>query len=325
MKNLLFIASFLSLTFLFSCEKEVFEVKNESPHGALTILDHVSMENGMLKFETREDLDETLKYMVQENQEGIFDFEDHFQGFLSNKTAFDALTEEDLIKKNGDMSEFESIAHFLEVDGEKYLEPVIDSRLMQQIANQVGVFMVGDVVYKITYSNYLEINSDDYLESMSQKELEGIAITNHPIIRDNSKSTVAYCSKVYAYKRGKQYRKMISRWEIDPVYYSPISSVTTAYIRTSNYKRGAFGAWYKDFAYKLEHSGSASLVGINQSGNEVTGTLPFSLTGTNVKEISTSVAFNLGYNTLAFINPSSGLHKVKKFLDNSWQVCGINI
>jgi hypothetical protein len=145
------LALLLSLNLFFNaCTKEETIVK-PTISVQVPLLNDVKYEEGRLKFASQEKFEEALEQM-KSFQNQLSKFEVQFPGFISSKTAYKTYIREneDSINPN-QLPEF--ITSVVKDDGETYLQPSVDYKLIAHLANVKGIYQVGDVAYKVTYDN----------------------------------------------------------------------------------------------------------------------------------------------------------------------------
>ena len=247
-----------------ACEKEdvnpnPIDVKDTS------LANSVAVDNGMLVFSSGTIFDKTLKELESQEVDGEpIEFDVKFSNFVSSRQAFDLLTEDKINAEGGEIIKFKNFAYFLQEEGESYLEPIVNDAVMSQIVNNEGWFGIEDKVFKVTEDYYLELEAKDYYPQMSLENAENKAVARHEIERKiQEKYTVGYCSNVYSYKNGKQYRKLIASW---CVIHNPLGGGFPNFpgtykvnIKTTNYKRGWGGSWSKKSAYKIQMYGDITI------------------------------------------------------------------
>lgn len=328
---------------VFSCQQKEALITN-SQVSPKSLFKGVSVENGMVVFETEETFNEIVEFIYNnEVNKTHVDFNQLFPNFESSYEAYEALTEDNIVAENGDMSKFASYAFFFEgMDGEKYLQPVIDSKIFGNISNKDGVYKIGDKIVKTTYENDFIMNASQYFEGITNKQIESIS-EKHSIDRNiidldsnntfDKAQTHGYCSKVYEWKgrKNKQYRKMtatfISR-------FRHIGGHSECRVITTNYKRGSFGGWYKNEANTIRHYGSVDLqvwdIELTPNGwAEGWGTpftVDFDTQRTEVKEIDELLGEMTQINTLRYDPQGSheGTHRVRKYGGGNWAQCTIS-
>lgn len=320
MKKFLKISLFLLLLIFipYGCQKSNEDIVNATEEQIA--MEGVSIEGGMVTFKSKDDFIRTIQYLRNtEISKNSIDYNELFPSFISSAEAFDALTEDDVIAEGGDIAKFQDYAIFIEKeDGDMYLEAVVDSKILGQIVNKNGFYKVGDKVIKATYDFDYEIEAADYFNGISIEQIKSVA-KKYQIVRNETflekYTTWGYCSKVYQHKKRKQYRKMEGRFI---TRNSPLWHYTEARVRTTNYKRGAFGGWYKEYAYKIHHSGSGSyqrllpdIFGNFAWADPVSFT--FDQTAWNKKELDqliVEVEFNRALRYV--LGSNSGTHEVNK-------------
>jgi len=325
MKKLLFIVAILAS--LIGCQKESMKDINGVTNSSSLLMEGVSFENGMVKFKTQDIFDQMLNYLGEmEISETDIDYDKIFPNFISSAEAFDALTEEMIKAENGDMTKFQDYAVLVKgEDGDNYLEPVIDSKIFGNIANKQGVYQVGDKVIKTTRDFDYVMKASDYFDGISTKELNSIA-KKHEIKRtensDEKEKIWGYCShhfqRVGNHWKRKMVGKFITRWASWAHY-------TEARIKTINYKRGSFGFWYRDTAYKIHHFGNGSYEYGVPSANSGDGGLywigpnnfSFNKTVYGKKELNQLIKKQSLNSSLRYIyGTNNGTHQVNKNNDS---------
>ena len=239
------------LTFV-ACKKENTEPTKASEIAAYPLLDKVAVSDGRLKFESIQSFENSIK-SIHEKQNSLKGFESQFSDFVSSSQVFEAITEEDFAKQNGDISKFKNFAVIVEKDGEKYFEPVIDLVHLSYLINQEGLLQVGDDVYKFTRDNlykFSEAQMKDYIQFKDRIDLMPNVIKT-PITRKIETSErwdVAQCDAGVPNSSGN--RKVSTEIENTSTWL-----YSEAKIRVIN-RRKVLGIWVRSFTNGIDLSGS---------------------------------------------------------------------
>ena len=240
------------LTFV-ACKKENTEPTKASETAAYPLLEKVAVSNGRLKFESIQSFEKSVK-SIHEKQNSLKGFESQFSDFVSSSQAFEAITEEDFEKQNGDISKFKNFAVIVEKDGEKYFEPVIDLAHLSYLINKEGLLQVGDDVYKFTYDNlykFSEAQMKDYIQFKDRIDLmpnvSKMTITRK--IETSERWDVGQCDASVPNSSGN--RKVSTEIENTSTWL-----YSEAKIRVINRKKGFLGFWYRSWTNGINLSGS---------------------------------------------------------------------
>jgi|GEM_PF-4976812 len=154
MKNNIYISSIgllllSSLLFFFACER-----KENMPNPK----DDLTVEDGVLRFSSIDMFEKTLS-LLQKDQSALDEWEKRFPGFTSMRTAFNNLTEEDIVKisTTGSTKGYEG---YLSLIGEgENREAVMntDDNLLGTVLNKEGIVFIGEDMYKVTYQKLIKV------------------------------------------------------------------------------------------------------------------------------------------------------------------------
>ena len=171
------------------CKKEdVSSVNAAKPAEATSELklSNVKLENGMLVFNTKADMDSAFK-VVQKGQSTVSNWlYTQFPGFVSQIKAYNALTRQDsanILQASTIPTRYASFARKDRKEGEDFVAKVVETSILANLVNKDGFISYADKVLKLTYDKVYEINKDAYLKSPTQDFSKSISseVKTHPV------------------------------------------------------------------------------------------------------------------------------------------------
>jgi hypothetical protein len=249
------LAAFFSATlgiFMVACQKEETPTNTVNSEN-LVSLKGVTTENGRLKFSTKNDFDTAIK-QLNENSKKLSNFEAQFSNFTSARMAFAKIDEEALVKSNGSIEPYKSVASIVNINGEKHLEPAVDSKYLGILANEEGILQIENTVYKFSRDYVYEFDASllpQYNNFKNNIEVTS-GVKKHLITRSNEPQgdrwDVAQCDKFYDSNDG---RKVSTEIENNSYFL-----FLEAKARVINRKKGAFGLWYRKYTEGININGT---------------------------------------------------------------------
>jgi len=173
MKIIFRISTFLlllsSVIFMVSCNKQdaAFNTPKTVDVAQKQLkLSNVKLENGMLVFNTKADLDFAIALIQKNQNEGPKWIYDQFPDYVSHKMGYNSLTTEEYQTISNSKiipDKYKEIAKFVGADSSKTLMESISSIPFSILANKDGFFGYGDNVFKIGSSATYSTTKNYYL------------------------------------------------------------------------------------------------------------------------------------------------------------------
>lgn len=218
MKNLsFFIASALIVSLFFSCNKEQVDEKISLSSALEPLVDespNYIVKDGILCFNSAEDFIKLNDKLSTMDIEEIADWEKSI-GFTSFRTEYFAIMER--MDTVSDLNEFKQILYEnrdIIYEKDSILYPVIEQTSYQRTANRNGIFVINDVVSKVTNEELL-VFEDFCAESLlkvDSKNLDLSKCSKRIALEDEIKYKSTYCDSYIdqwsdANKDGIRYKK----------------------------------------------------------------------------------------------------------------------
>ncbi len=304
-------------TFFVACKKDSDYVASIN---SLT-LEKVEVVNGLLKFNSHEDFGNSIKQMY-ENQHRLRRYGILLNSFRSQRECFLEFTKKNQEQEIGDLTPYKNCLTVMRINGEEYIEPLVDAVMLSYLVNQEGLIHIGQHIYKFTYDTVYKFHMDKLNDYPKYKEQMHLMpnIESKPILRTTSNSIgsgttlrwdIAQCD--FEVSEGRRVRRKMSG-EISKTnswFYSEMKAQTK-----HRKKSGLFGWWYYSDATSLEMSGTVGgevVEGLNRDNYQVA----FSDNGANEAEIHYVIQWTaLGWFENNYANT---YHNV-----DSWMTCQIN-
>jgi hypothetical protein len=199
LKNLsFFIASVLIVSLFFSCNKEQVDEKISLSSALEPLVDespNYIVKDGILCFNSAEDFIKLNDKLSTMNLDEISEWEKSI-GFTSFRTEYFAITER--MDTVSDLNESKQILYenrdiIYEKDGILY--PVIEQTSYQRTANRNGIFVINDVVSKVTNEELLVFEGfcAESLLKVDSKNLDLSKCTKRIALEDEIKYKSTYC------------------------------------------------------------------------------------------------------------------------------------
>ncbi|AXT61451.1 hypothetical protein D1816_14190 [Aquimarina sp. AD10] len=250
-KQLLLFISLAVVGIFYSCNREELEQDSGT-------IQKIEVNEGTLTFETQASFENTIEYLMK-NQSNLDQWESQFSTFVSMRTAFENISENDIetMSKNNSNSGFENLVTFTEADGEIEARMNIDDLVLATIVNEEGLVQVGASAYKIRYNKLYKVDksnldilkSIDDLEmknSLKSNNIESFSVTHNYFQFDAGELQTKAdrdCTKRYWKKKRKRLKGEQWTTNIGPFY-------SGAGARTKHQKRSA-RIWWRNKTQRL--------------------------------------------------------------------------
>lgn len=230
----------------------------------------IEIKEGRLIFQSLEDIAFVESRLLQSGELGEwFDQQEYYQ---SANEAYLALSEEAVIDRNGDISEFSAYAFVKNDGGNLFLGAVIDDPAIRHLANERGILQVGDEVYQIFREMAVVANVETFfsltIEELlnSPDKIRKIKIKRRLVSEEHDvRVNIDVCQGDYENKR----RVKGELEERSSLFSQNVNCIA----RTKHFKKGAFGIYYGEKADQLSQFGCLSVNGNNGICFEVDKTL----------------------------------------------------
>ena len=247
MKKLLFLGSSFLLALFFlvsSCTKDETLAVGKT---------EVKVKDGMLHFKDIKQFSEMYKYLIEDFSR-LKQVEN--MDFICVKEAFRSTSTLNADKPMAENQINFNVAYWhKDASGENTLLRVISNPVYGVMFNENAVVNIGGQIYKHG-EDAIYIFDPRYLSMVNDvKSIPGVQILYQSGDKAVEKYT-AECYTIYAYKNGKQWKKV--RGRIGPeteIIGNVIFSTGYFFYTTDNFKRGLFGAWYASDANEVRVTG----------------------------------------------------------------------
>jgi hypothetical protein len=234
---------------------------NLEPQGIPPVLSQAEVVDGRLKFNSQDEFQEAVDILLasKKNLQGV---EDQFTGFVSQQQAFANLTEASLVESGGAIEPYSTFAAIVEdEEGEKYLEPVVDSKLLRYIVNQDGLLQIGENIYKFNRDEVFVFDSgllpeyQKYKNRLKGAKLNGFKMEKIERNHSDSKErwVVVHAATSYTATSSSTSRKISTQIEQITV---PVLNFQESRGQVRNLFKGFLGIWYRTDATSMSISGS---------------------------------------------------------------------
>lgn len=235
-----------------SCEKTELESSGDINFQGLSI----EVKDNLVHFKDGDQFDIFIdKFHDNENE---WNLASSSKEFTSMENFIDEISEEEIerIISSGVPGNYKNQLIIIEEGSDKYLEPVIDSRLLRNVVNEDGNFVIGDTLLHFSYDKtyFIPIGQYNPIEeyaSMAVKTGNIQRQTNDITpIRSNIKEVALYCKKK---KSGNHSRRLRARLRN---YYAVVYEECSVDLK--NMKR-ILGVWTGTKAHKLSMNGQVTM------------------------------------------------------------------
>ena len=255
--------------------------------------------DGVFQFKDQERFSEFLT-AANENVDFISEFKGAYPNFKSVDDKYNELTDDMKDELAINPNAYSNFVKIVEVDGEKYAEPIIEDKYIRSILNQEGIVKIGGEFTKVTYEKIYK--SDDLTSfdngDIQSRNLNGLKVIN--VERSNSALNqrmpsedcrTDYNRRIRISRWPRLYRTLNFRfrgriWSIDAgTFYTGIGANSTHYLKTA-------GIWYRDKAPRLSLEYSVTYTQYFQ-GNPILTTTESYNSGTkyNTRRIDETFSF----------------------------------
>ena len=168
LKNLFFLC-FL-VVFITACNKQDASINPSKPADASSELklSNVKLENGILVFNTKADMDSALALIERTQQIGTKWLYKQFPDYVSHNMVFNSLTKEELETLYGSTivpDKYKEIVKFVGVDSSRILKESIDMLPFTHLANKDGFFGFGSTIVKFGSNAIYSIKKDYFINN----------------------------------------------------------------------------------------------------------------------------------------------------------------
>jgi hypothetical protein len=229
------------------------------------------------------------------NKRYLPNFAAQFPGFKSSRAAY-----KELIRAEGERLNPANLPELVTAvkkeDGEIYLRPTVDLGIRSYIANEKGIYQIGNTVYKFTYYKVYEV-PEELVNLLDSPNLDGVQGVKSEIIHRSSTPLFsggandrawAFCDRHYW---GSPYKRKFYG-EIQCNYGLGWEEVRVDY---DHYSRGIFGSWSHNDAPSMSFTGTVTVSGSSSCGS-IGGLFPTSMSGSDESEIF-DVLYSSGFCT----------------------------
>lgn len=254
--------------FLASCQS-IFPDEEETRIALTSQPDGVVLENGMLKFPSNEVYGDAIHFFSKNQVSGgkWDQWISKFGGFVSYSDAYSQITEEEWVQmeERQSLDGFEHLLLFRD-EGNREIEvdAVIKNPFLAAIANESGMYQIGESVYKVLYTQKLMVKSpnkaqfeafvgitegDDLPDWVEVYKIERVELTSVGTRAGNTN-----CKNEYANSPKRRINSTIY-WESESYGMGIIFWNTYFYSEVKN-QRKSVGIWWARQADKLETTGT---------------------------------------------------------------------
>lgn len=218
---------------------------------------------------------------------------------------------------------------FEDEDGGKIIVPAVKSPGLAAIANENGLYQIGDTLIQIAYDvAYMAKISEvvDFTDLSTSSNVQTINLYERTA---GTKAAVVHeCIRNYAYN-GKAHRLRV-QWLVDYInvpIYGVVIPVTEIYISVRHQKRGFLGAWFANKEQRIWAFGRVTHLTQSTSGNS---TASFNVDHEALNSSSLSIRVHLGRRTanISFknwiLNPSFAIHSSRDAGSGPWSCTIVN-
>jgi hypothetical protein len=124
-------------------------------------VEEISLVNGRLKFSSRKAFDKTLAELAkQQSPEELNKWEGQWKGFVSMRTAFARITEQDIARIAASGTKGYDGCLTLVGEGEdKEVVRNVDSHVMATLVNKDGIVLIGAQAFKFNYNSLIRVSN----------------------------------------------------------------------------------------------------------------------------------------------------------------------
>lgn len=240
---------FISMLIFYSCEKEE-SVISESL--SLDLKKEITVHNGILKFDSYEDLERVHNYLAGSSDrlrklEWARD-----EGFISAYEAYEEMTLIEFESKE-QVEQFYDIATWRTRYGELYLDKVIENFIYSVLFNDESMLLVGNDLLKHRPDELLIYDATNLNERYNLRGVDPKQVIKVPQQTFEVQSrNIPNCSTVFCFNNGSQECKVTGSRSLSNSYVTGGNVVNIFAYSVRNFRRGLFGAWYSKKADELE-------------------------------------------------------------------------
>lgn len=268
----------------------------------------VKVTNGVLLFSNQQEFENTVRLLTNKGSQSLNDWELNFKGFVSMRTVYDQITEQDMTKIGGSKSlqGFENYVMLLEANGEKQAVRVISSDAMATLFNKDGLVIIGDDAYKYKFDKVLKVSkpTESDMSSLATFDCKSLRSTVNEIALIRQVN-----GKIISVKNGRaegvkddyclvQYngnRRLVGESNVTRnIGGSIFNSVTCQ----AKHQRRLFGIWWGEAIPRIRLRITSLLSSINTGNNIVAN--PSEAYGLNTKGASLDIPECPCYGTILY-------------------------
>jgi hypothetical protein len=288
------------LTAFFSCQKEGANT-NSTSTASIPTLQGVKVKNGMLAFDKQSDFASATEEILK-NQDNAGQLQQQFTGFVSFKQKYDevmSLISKDATKVSDIVKQNPNIVMLVIEGSDNNVIPIIDAVTIQYLANDKGLFQIGDTIYKFTRDAVFQYLATDFDKGIFK------VVKQDPVSRSSTAiseigtrgETLSQANVYQRDSRGNEEKRILGEIScFNTGIFSEVSAVT------KHQKRGFLGGWTADAKTDLSMRGTVAWlrVGIIGGTNAVCagGQKSFSTSTfqvTELKQLIDSKTFSCNY------------------------------
>lgn len=281
----------------------------------------VSYSDGVIQFSSLGSFDSLLQAVTLDSSV-LDDIYANFSSHYSNYQAFNVLIRDTTLIDSTDWSstsvqnQYSNIITFIEVDDTLRTEATVTSAVLCHIANEDGLFVIADTVYKISYNTIYSF-SDAYLNSWETYEDdpdEIPGVETEAILRTD----ILECTENYNYNG----RKLQATGEWSKEKWGLYNELR---VTTKHRRKFWLGYFYYDIK-KLYHEGYVKYCHyFDQFGQPISPNTVYVEQGMDNASKITKVIVSTGQSVqnIHLLSYSTIDHKAK-CPDNVWRECNIN-
>ncbi len=268
MRTLSFLMVLAAIFVIFSCQKEEEIALEKSSKKSVFNFEEVKLIDERLVFNSQKHFEEALSYLYeQQNQDGELYksprtiLNDQIPKFESIHQAYENISEKEREKISATMnlSGYEDVVKFVEIDGEIHANPIIDDRIFSSLINKSGVLQIGEKYLKIANNSLFEMSSRQFKEfnnsglkiPVNYEKLSTITTTDlesATVIEDTSNERNTTCRRNTGSNRYRMEGKTVN------TNYGVYREVKT---RTIHQKR-VLGVWWQNQTERVRLSGTVN-------------------------------------------------------------------
>ncbi len=213
-----YLTLFIGMVLVFSCQKSI---ETNLASETVVLSNDAKVVDGILQLPSQKLFNDLTKDLAKQ-QDKLNDFESKFSGFISMRTAFSALTENDAenIVKNGITERYKGFVSIIGHDESQEITRTITDPILATLVNKDGLLMIEGKLYRFEYDKFyvLKLKNGASSRVSFDEKSDGVIVGKITYGGAPNAKITASNTCIQEYWVGNNKRRMAG--DIDYSYYS---------------------------------------------------------------------------------------------------------